>query len=85
MFPRAELSASPEETIETLYLFGEQDRIVDISGCVARPPQARREKPRVSTFTRRTSIRPLVLQPDLVLTASSPTAGRRALPRTIFK
>ncbi len=32
----------------TLYLLGEQDRIVGISGYVVRPPQARREKPRVS-------------------------------------
>jgi iron complex transport system substrate-binding protein len=40
-----------EETIETLYLLGEQDRIVGISGYVVRPSRARRGKPRVSAFT----------------------------------
>jgi len=40
-----------EETVETLYFLGEQDRIVGISGYVVRPPQARREKPRVNAFT----------------------------------
>lgn len=39
------------ETVETLYLLGERDGIVGISGYVVRPPQARREKPRVSVFT----------------------------------
>jgi pyridine nucleotide-disulfide oxidoreductase len=37
-----------EETVETLYLLGEQDRIVGVSGYAVRPPQVRREKPRVS-------------------------------------
>ncbi|MCH2190418.1 MAG: cobalamin-binding protein, partial [Gammaproteobacteria bacterium] len=40
-----------EETVETLYLLGEQDRIVGISGFTVRPPQARKEKPKVSAFT----------------------------------
>ena len=40
-----------EETTETLYLLGEQHRIVGISGFTVRPPQARKEKPRVSAFT----------------------------------
>ena len=40
-----------EETTETLYLLGEDWRIVGISGFTVRPPQARREKPRVSAFT----------------------------------
>ena len=40
-----------EETTETLYLLGEQDRIVGISGFTVRPPQARKEKPKVSAFT----------------------------------
>ena len=39
-----------EETTEWLYLLGEQDRIVGISGYTVRPPQARRAKPRVSAF-----------------------------------
>ena len=32
-----------EETTETLYLLGEEDRIVDISGFTVRPPRARKE------------------------------------------
>ena len=59
-----------EETVETLYLLGEQDRIVGISGYVVRPPQARREKPRVSAFTSADIPKILALKPDLVLTFS---------------
>ena len=40
-----------EETTETLYLLGEERRIVGISGFTVRPARARREKPRVSAFT----------------------------------
>ena len=39
-----------EEPTEVLYLLGEQARIVGISGFTVRPPQARREKPKVSAF-----------------------------------
>ena len=51
MFPPTRIVCLTEETVETLYLLGEQDRIVGISGYVVRPPQARSEKPRVSAFT----------------------------------
>ena len=56
-----------EETTETLYLLGEDWRIVGISGFTVRPPRARREKPRVSAFTSANTERILALQPDLVL------------------
>lgn len=56
-----------EETTETLYRIGAQDRIVGISGFTVRPPQARREKPRVSAFTSAKIDRILALEPDLVL------------------
>ncbi|MGQ0699788.1 MAG: cobalamin-binding protein [Panacagrimonas sp.] len=56
-----------EETTETLYLLGEQDRIVGISGFTVRPPQARKEKPRVSAFTSAKIERIRELKPDLVL------------------
>ena len=59
-----------EETVETLYLLGEQDRIVGVSGYVVRPPEARRDKPRVSAFTSANIDKILALQPDLVLTFS---------------
>ena len=56
-----------EETTETLYLLGEEARIVGISGFTVRPPRARKEKPRVSAFTSAKIDRILALQPDLVL------------------
>ena len=70
MFPPSRIVCLTEETVETLYLLGEQDRIVGISGYVVRPPQARREKPRVSAFTSANVDKILALQPDLVLTFS---------------
>ncbi|MCB1928839.1 MAG: ABC transporter substrate-binding protein [Rhodocyclaceae bacterium] len=56
-----------EETTETLYLLGEEARIVGISGFTVRPPRARREKPRVSAFLSAKIDRILALEPDLVL------------------
>jgi iron complex transport system substrate-binding protein len=56
-----------EETTETLYLLGEEARIVGISGFTVRPPRARREKPRVSAFTSAKIDRIVALEPDLVL------------------
>ena len=56
-----------EETTETLYLMGEERRIVGISGFTVRPPRARREKPRVSAFLTARIDRILALEPDLVL------------------
>lgn len=56
-----------EETTETLYRIGAQDRIVGISGFTVRPPEARREKPKVSAFTSAKIDRILALEPDLVL------------------
>jgi iron complex transport system substrate-binding protein len=56
-----------EETTETLYLLGEEHRIVGISGFTVRPPRARREKPRVSAFLSAKIERILDLKPDLVL------------------
>ena len=56
-----------EETTETLYLLGEDWRIVGISGFTVRPPRARREKPRVSAFTSARIERIVELAPDLVL------------------
>jgi iron complex transport system substrate-binding protein len=56
-----------EETTETLYLLGEERRIVGISGYTVRPPRARREKPRVSAFLSAHTGKILELKPDLVL------------------
>jgi ABC-type hemin transport system substrate-binding protein len=40
-FPPRRIVCLTEETVETLYLLGEQDRIVGVSGCAVRPPQVR--------------------------------------------
>jgi iron complex transport system substrate-binding protein len=65
-FPRR-IVCLTEETTEWLYLLGEEDRIVGISGFTVRPPRARKEKPRVSAFTSAKIDRIVDLRPDLVL------------------
>ena len=70
MFPPERIVCLTEETVETLYLLGEERRIVGISGYVVRPPRARREKPRVSAFTSADIPKILALEPDLVLAFS---------------
>ena len=70
MFPPQRIVCLTEETVETLYLIGEQDRIVGISGYCVRPPEARRNKPRVSAFTSANLGKILDLRPDLVLSFS---------------
>ncbi|KLK92376.1 ABC transporter substrate-binding protein [Microvirga vignae] len=69
-FPPSRIVCLTEETVETLYLLGQQDRIVGVSGYAVRPPQVRREKPRVSAFTSADIPAILALGPDLVLTFS---------------
>jgi len=56
-----------EEPTETLYLLGEQDRIVGISGFTVRPKEARRDKPKVSAFTSAKVEAILALKPDLAI------------------
>jgi iron complex transport system substrate-binding protein len=56
-----------EETTETLYLLGEERRIVGISGYTVRPPRARREKPKVSAFLSAKIDKIVELEPDLVI------------------
>jgi iron complex transport system substrate-binding protein len=58
------------ETVEVLYALGEQERIVGISGYTVRPPQARKEKPKVFAFTSGDIEKILAVKPDLVLTFS---------------
>src|ERR1700738_4490390 len=70
MFPPERIFGLTEDTVETLYLLGEQDRIVGVSGYCVRPPEARRDKPRVSAFTSADTGKILALKPDLVLTFS---------------
>ena len=69
-YPPERIVCLTEETVETLYLLGQQDRIVGVTGYAVRPPQVRREKPRVGAFTSADVPKILALQPDLVLTFS---------------
>ncbi|MCI0706196.1 MAG: cobalamin-binding protein [Ignavibacteriae bacterium] len=59
-----------EETTETLYLLGCQDRIVGISGFTVRPMEARLEKPKVSTFLDANYEKIIALKPDIVFAFS---------------
>jgi iron complex transport system substrate-binding protein len=68
MFPRR-IVCLTEETTETLYLLGEGDRVVGVSGYTVRPPEAR-NKPRISSFLHARYDKIEALQPDLVLAFS---------------
>src|ERR1700744_4145437 len=69
-FPPRRIVCLTEETVETLYLLGEEDRIVGVSGYAVRPPRVRREKPRISAFVSADIPKILALEPDLVLAFS---------------
>ena len=56
-----------EEPTEVLYGLGQQQRIVGISGFTVRPPQARKEKHKVSAFTSAKVDEIVRLQPDFVI------------------
>jgi iron complex transport system substrate-binding protein len=68
MFP-SRIVCLTEETTETLYLLGEGDRVVGVSGYTMRPPEAR-QKPRVSSFLHARFDKIEALRPDLVLAFS---------------
>ena len=78
-----------EETTETLYLLGEGDRVVGVSGYTARPPEAR-HKPKVSAFINAKFDKIESLRPDLVLAFSDLQAdlvaelARRGLNVVVF-
>jgi iron complex transport system substrate-binding protein len=74
-FPPRRIVCLTEETVETLYLMGEDARIVGVSGYAVRPPQVRKEKPRVAAFISADLPKILALEPDLVLTFSDLQAG----------
>ena len=70
MFPPERIVCLTEETVETLYLLGEERRIVGVSGYAVRPARVRKEKPRVSAFISADYEKILALKPDLVLAFS---------------
>jgi iron complex transport system substrate-binding protein len=69
-FPPERIVCLTEETVETLYLLGQEARIVGVTGYAVRPPRVRRDKPRVGAFTSADIPKILALSPDLVLTFS---------------
>ncbi len=78
-----------EETTETLYLLGEGDRVVGVSGYTCRPPEAR-QKPKVSAFINARFDKIEALRPDLVLAFSDLQADlgaelvKRGIPVVTF-
>src|SRR5207245_9630104 len=78
-----------EETTDTLYLLGQGDRIVGVSGYTVRPPEARK-KPKVSAFINAKFDKIEALHPDLVLAFSDLQAAlsaelvRRGIPVVTF-
>jgi iron complex transport system substrate-binding protein len=68
MYPRRIICLT-EETTETLYLLGEGDRIVGISGYTVRPPEAR-QKPKISSFLHARFDKIEALEPDLIFAFS---------------
>src|SRR2546428_12488659 len=78
-----------EETTETLYLLGQGDRVVGVSGYTVRPPEAR-QKPKVSAFINAKFDKIEALRPDLVLAFSDLQAdlvaelARRGLNVVVF-
>ncbi|WP_371223834.1 cobalamin-binding protein [Roseovarius sp. 2305UL8-3] len=69
-FPPWRIAFLTKETAETLYLLGQQDRIVGVTGYAVRPKGVRQEKPRVGAFTSADVPKIMALDPDLVLTFS---------------
>jgi iron complex transport system substrate-binding protein len=78
-----------EETTETLYMLGEGDRVVGVSGYTVRPAEAR-NKPRISAFINARFEKIEALKPDLVLGFSDLQADiaaeliRRGMPVMVF-
>ena len=70
MFPPERIVCLTEETVETLYLLGEERRVAGVSGYAVRPARVRKEKPRVSAFISADVPKIMALEPDLVLTFS---------------
>src|SRR6476660_4451417 len=68
MYPRRIICLT-EETTETLYLLGEGERVIGISGYTVRPPEAR-TKPKVSAFINARFDKIDALKPDLILAFS---------------
>ena len=69
-FPLKRLICLSEETVETIYLLGQEHKLVGVTGYAVRPSQVRKEKPRVSSFVSGNLEKIADLSPDLILTFS---------------
>ena len=69
-FPIERIVCLTEETVETIYLLNEQDKIVGVTGYAVRPTIVRKEKTRVSSFISAKIEKILALKPDIVFTFS---------------
>ena len=69
-FPPNKIVCLSEETVETIYLLGEEKRIVGVTGFAVRPERVRKEKPRISSFISAKVEKILELNPDLIFTFS---------------
>src|SRR3954463_4946355 len=74
-YPPERIVCLTEETVETLYLLDEDQRIVGLSGSAVRPPRVRREKPRISSFISADVPKILALGPDLARAVSVPATS----------
>ncbi len=74
-FPPQNIVCLTEETVETLYLLGEEKRIVGVTGYAVRPRNVRKEKPRVGSFVSANIKKIKDLKPDLILTFSDVQAN----------
>ena len=69
-FPPQRIVCLTEETVELLYLLGEEDKIVGVTGYAVRPKIVRKQKPRISSFKSANIQKIIELKPDIVLAFS---------------
>ena len=69
-YPPERIICLSTETVETIYLLGEEKRIVGVTGFAVRPIRVRKEKPRVSSFVSANVGEILDLKPDIIFTFS---------------
>ena len=69
-FPPNRIVCLTEETVELLYLLGEEKRIVGVTGYAVRPANVRKEKPRISSFKSANIQKIIQLKPDIILAFS---------------
>ena len=69
-FPPRRIVCLTEETVELLYLLGEEDRIVGVTGYAVRPKIVRKQKPKISSFKSANIQKIIELKPDIILAFS---------------